>query len=557
VKRLFAILSTVQGGVQGPALLLAIVAFANSFLGLFRDRLLATNFGASVDLDIYYAAFRIPDFLFALALLFVAGTAFIPIFIERKNKGHISASELLDGTFTIFTVSIVLLAVIIYIVAPYIVPYIVPGFEESARSTVIELTRILLLSPILLGISNLVSGVLQAEKRFVVYALSPVFYNLGIIIGILLFFPVLGIKGLAWGVVAGALMHLGIQLPALIHVKFVPHFTRNIDLDIFRIIRLSFPRTVALSFHQLTFVVVTAIASTVGVGSIAIFNLSYNLQSVPLIVIGLSYSVAAFPLLSELVVQGKMKRFYLEVSLAIRHIIFWTLPIMALFIALRAHFVRIVLGAGAFSWVDTRLTVASLLVFAFGMLGQSLILLFVRIYYALGRTREPVMYNLAGFVVVGAAAILFREALGEGTAMSAHVANLLRIGDIQNVQVLALPLAYVLGTMINALLLFIGIWRLEPTIFREQVFVSFRQVLTASILIGVVSIVVLRLTDSWFDLNTVIGLFVHGAIAGLLGITSGIGILHFLKNNELFEVVGAVRSRFWKDSPQAPEVEHL
>lgn len=557
MKKLLAILSTVQGGVQGPALLLAIVAFANAFLGLFRDRLLATNLGASTDLDIYYAAFRLPDFLFALALLFVAGTAFIPIFIEKKSQSRTSGRDLINGTFTLFTISIILAAIIVYISAPHIVPFIVPGFAEGTLSAVVEMTRILLLSPILLGVSNLVSGVLQAEKRFVVYALSPVFYNIGIILGILLFFPALGISGLAWGVVLGAAMHLGIQIPALVYAKSIPRFTWNLSRDILRIMKLSFPRTIALSFHQLTFVVVTAIASTIGVGSITIFNLSYNLQSLPLIVIGLSYSVAAFPLLSELIVKGDMKRFYLEVSLAIRHIIFWTLPMMALFIALRAHFVRIVLGAGEFSWVDTRLTAASLLVFAFGILAQSFVLLFVRTYYALGKTREPVLYNFVGFCIVGISAVIFRELLIEGSLISMHVANLLRIGDITNIQVLALPIAYVLGVMINATLLFRGIWKMEPDILREQVSISARQVFTAAVVIGIVSILILRLTDSWFNLETFVGLFLHGSLAGLMGITSGILILYFLQNNELFEIVRTIQSRFWRNTPQVSDTEHL
>lgn len=557
MKRLFAILSTVQGGVQGPALLLAIVAFANAFLGLFRDRLLATNLGASADLDIYYAAFRIPDFLFALALLFVAGTAFIPIFIEKNAESRDAGKDLLNGIFTLFTVTIISAAIAVYILAPYMVPFVVPGFTGEALNAVIEMTRILLLSPILLGVSNLVSGVLQAEKRFVVYALSPVFYNIGIILGILLFFPSLGIKGLAWGVILGAAMHLGIQAPALAHAKSVPRFTWNFDRDIFRVMRLSFPRTIALSFHQLTFVVVTAIASTIGVGSIAIFNLSYNLQSLPLIVIGLSYSVAAFPLLSELAVKGDMKRFYLEVSLAIRHIIFWTLPMMALFIALRAHFVRIVLGAGEFGWVDTRLTAASLLVFAFGILAQSFVLLFVRIYYALGKTREPVLYNFIGFCIVGISAIVFRELLAEGSLVSVNISSLLRIGDIGNIQVLALPIAYVFGVVINAALLFRGIWKMEPNILREQVSISARQVFTAAVVIGIVSILVLRLSDSWFNLETFVGLFTHGSLAGFAGIASGIWTLHFLKNNELFEVIRTVQSRFWRGTPQASDAEHL
>lgn len=557
MKRLFSLFSAVGGGVHRPALLLAVVALGNGFLGLFRDRLLAANFGASIELDMYYAAFRIPDFLFALGLLFVAGTAFIPVFIDRKNENSDSARKLLDGVFSLFSLVIVFAAVVAFFLTPFIIQYIVPGFPSEILNQVTALTRILLISPILLGLSNLVSGVLQAEKRFLVYALSPVVYNVGIIVGILVLYPAMGLQGLVWGVVLGAALHFIIQFPALIFAGFPPRPRLTIDSGIFQIIQLSFPRTIALSFHQFTFLVVTAVASTIGTGAIAIFNLAYNLQSLPLVVIGLSYSVAAFPLLSELVVKKDMRRFYLEVALAIRHIIFWTLPVIALFIALRAHIVRIVLGAGEFGWVDTRLTAASLLVFALGILGQSFILLFVRIYYALGRTREPVIYNFLGFVIVVLFAVLLRDLLTPGTFFATHVGELLRIADIYNIQILALPLAYVLGTSTNAFFLYRGIHRNEPALFREQILISLKQVTAAAIVIGVVTILLLRLTDTWFNLETVLGLLLHAGIAGIVGGFTGIGVLTLLANAELFEIWSACRTRFWKESPRAPDTEHL
>ena len=198
-----------------------------------------------------------------------------------------------------------------YFLIPYLTGLVAPGFSESARSEFVVLARILLLSPIFLGLSNLVSSVIQSHNRFIIYALSPIFYNLGIIFGIIFLFPKFGLAGIVSGVAIGALAHLAIQIPAVIKLGYFPWPAQKINIkETWKVAKLSFPRSLGLGLNQIILIFITAAASLLSAGSIAVFNLSFNLQSVPLAVIGMSYSVAAFPTLAKLFVNNKKMNFW-------------------------------------------------------------------------------------------------------------------------------------------------------------------------------------------------------------------------------------------------------
>ena len=231
--------------------------------------------------------------------------------------------------------------------------------------------RIMLFSPFFLGLSNFFSGVTQMNRRFLIYSLSPSLYNIGIIIGALFFYRYLGLAGLVWGVALGACLHMAIQIPFIIRTHTSPRFFRKVHwASVKRVVLLSLPRTLTLSANQLASFFLIALASFMAGGSIAIFNFANSIESVPLTLIGVSYSSAAFPTLSRLFSTGKLQEFLHEVAISARHIIFWSLPVTALFIVLRAQIVRVVLGAGAFDWNATRLTAAALALFIISIVAQ-------------------------------------------------------------------------------------------------------------------------------------------------------------------------------------------
>ncbi|MEK7584935.1 MAG: lipid II flippase MurJ, partial [Patescibacteria group bacterium] len=383
VERILNFFQRESSSLHEAAFLLGSLALVSQILALIRDRLLAASFGAGLELDTYYAAFRVPDLLYVSLASFMSVTVVLPFFTKHLERGdRASAEHLMNDLFRIFLGLMLTAIVILYWFMPQILAWVAPGFDPAHQLELLKLSRILLLSPLLLGLSNLVATVTQSSRKFLLYALSPVLYNLGIIAGIIFLYPVLGLAGLTWGVVIGAFAHLAIQWPAFRRGPVSFRLRRRAPItnraEWRTVLLLSLPRTLTLSAHQLSIVVLVALASYLAAGSIAVFNFAYNLQAVLLSIIGVSYSVATFPALVRLFTNGNQKQFVEHLGTAARHIVFWSLPTLTLFIVLRAQIVRVILGAGKFDWADTRLTAAATAIFLVSVAAQSLILLFVR-----------------------------------------------------------------------------------------------------------------------------------------------------------------------------------
>jgi putative peptidoglycan lipid II flippase len=557
VKKILNYFHKEFGSLHQAALLLGAAGIGADILALARDRLFASIFGAGRELDLYFAAFRVPDLIYTLTLLFAANTAIIPILLKRIETDEEGAQRFFGGLMVIFLVFTVVLSATAFIAMPYLIPFIAPGFTDTDAASVVLLARIMLLSPILLGLSNLVSSIVQSYRRFFVYALSPIFYNVGIIAGILIFYPALGIAGLGWGVALGAALHLLIQLPSVMRLGFTPHLNfKGLYADLLAVMKLSLPRTAGLSLNQLTMTAVTALASLFAAGSIAVFNFAQNLQSVPLSVVGLSYSVAAFPTLARLFVANRREEFIASVATAMRHIILWSVPISVLFIVLRAQIVRVVLGSGAFSWADTRLTAAAFLLFSLSILSQGIVMLFVRAFYAAGRTTLPLLINLFASAITVLFALFFVNLSSGGRSYELFL-NTLRVTDVSGAAMLVLPFAVSLGSILNALALVAGF----NMIFGVNIFKHYRRALleiaVASALCGALTYSALRVFADIFDLETFLGVFAQGFLAGGLGITALVAVLRVMRNAEFMEIWEALHERFWRAEVLASEPESL
>lgn len=290
---------TASSTISGAALLVAGLGLASRFFGLIRDRILASKFGAGDELDIYYAAFKIPDLVFNLLILGALSAAFIPVFTSLLSRDKAKkAWQLANEVLSLAVVALAVMAAVLFLLAPQLVSLITFGFSESKQEMVAVLTRIMLLSPFLLGLSGLLGGILNSFNKFLFYSLAPVFYNVGIIIGALFFTEHLGIAGLAWGVVLGALLHLSVQIPEALRCGLKFKFNFNLrDPNLRKVVTLMIPRTMSLAVVQINFLIVTVLASTLHAGSLAIFNLANNIQSVPLGMFGISFAIAAFPTL--------------------------------------------------------------------------------------------------------------------------------------------------------------------------------------------------------------------------------------------------------------------
>ncbi|TSC69661.1 MAG: Integral membrane protein MviN [Parcubacteria group bacterium Gr01-1014_56] len=536
-------------GMHQAAYVLALFALGSQLLALVRDRLLAAAFGAGHTLDVYYAAFRIPDFLFATVASLLSLYALLPILsrLEREHESLVIA--FMRNTLLLFFVAMAVVSGVAFVCTPWLVSSIAPGIAEGAsRESLILLTRILLLQPILLGLSNLFANLTQLRHRFLLYSISPLFYNLGIIFGIVALYPKMGIAGLGWGVVIGALLHALVQAPFFFGEKTERRLSFKETFKILReVLVLSVPRTLSLAAGQITLLCLVALASILTVGSISIFTFASNLQAVPLTIIGVSYSVAAFPTLARFFQSGHREEFIKHIEGALRHIIFWAIPASVLIIVLRAHLVRSVLGAGAFDWSATRLTAAALALFVFSLLAQAIFLLIARAYYAAGNTGKPLFLAAVNIVFSVSSAIGLLLLFRSNEFFKTLVESLLRVGDVPGTSVLMLPLGISVGSLTQCLL---GLWMLSRD-FNLPLGGVLRlslQSFTASIVGGVATYLTLQLFEPVVDTQTLLGIVSQGAVAGSIGLIATAGVLWLLKSKELAEIVGALGKKRLKSS---------
>jgi len=552
VKRLFKLINREVDGLHQAAYLLAFFALMSQVLALVRDRILAATFGAGNTLDIYYASFRIPDFIFITVGSMVSVSVLIPFLVEKMKKGPDEGRRFIGHIFTFFFLLIIIVSGFAFFLIPQLDRWLFPGFSETDIQKVIILTRILLLSPILLGLSNIFGTFTQTYKRFLVYSLSPILYNVGIISGILFMYPLFGLKGLVFGVIFGAFLHFIIQVPFVVEHGLFPKPCIKFNFkEIKEVLFVSVPRTFTLGSDNISAIFLLSLASTMTVGSIAIFNLSYNLQSVLLAIVGVSYSLAAFPILIKHFSEGNNVKFVEQVVVSAQHIIFWSIPGAVLFITLRAQIVRTILGAGMFNWYQTRLTAAALALFVISVLFQNLTLLFVRAYYAAGNTKKPFVakfINAASTVVFG---YLFVILYQKYPPFKELLETLLRVKDVPGTIVLALPLGWSMGEVLNTLALWV-VFEKDFKNFSKPVLQAFGQVSLSSLTIGVVSYFSLNIFANVFNQNTTVGIFMQGFVSGIIAICFGVGVLVLFKNKEIFEVGRTLKSKFYKTNDIIP-----
>lgn len=503
--------------VTTGAIIIGLLSIGSRILGLLRDRLLASNFGAGDTLDAYYAAFKIPDFVFNILVLGGLASAFIPVFIEWKaQKGEAEAWNVASSVFNALVIMLAGLSVMAIIWANQIVPLVAPGFSGEKLDLTIRLTRLMMLAVVFFGASNVVSGILQSYRRFVAYGLAPVLYNFGIIVGIIFFVPVWGSLGLGAGVLLGSLLHLAIQLPSVLKAGWRWRPVLNLrHLAVRKIGRLILPRTFGLAVHSFNQIVLTIFASTLVAGSLSSFTLALNLQSFPINVFGVSLAIAAFPIFSEAWANNKPEELIGHLSYSIRRVLFFVIPLSIAFLILRAQIVRVVLGAGEFDWADTIGTAQVLGFLALSMVAESLLPLVARAFYALQDTKTPVIVSTAALVVNIILSLIFIRPFG----------------------LVGLALAYVVAGLLNfSVLIFILGERLGSLQSASVVTTTFKIVL-AAVPAGLIMYGALQVLAPVVNMNTFAGIFTQGAVAGLAGAAVYALLAHALKLPEAVYVV--------------------
>jgi putative peptidoglycan lipid II flippase len=520
--------------VTFAATLVSLSALVSSLLGLIRDRLLAGRFGAGEELDVYFAAFRIPDFVYGILITGGISAVFLPVFSEYFSRKKEEAWELTNNVLNCFLILLIFICAILAIFAPQLIKFITPGFSEENKALTVALSRIMFLSPIFFGLSSIFSGILHYFNRFLVYSLAPILYNLGIIFGILYFTPIFGLYGLAYGVILGAFLHWLIQVPAAKNCGYSFKSSFNFKYPgLLKIFKLMIPRTIGAVAYHLNLVFITAIASTLVVGSIAIFNFSNNLQSFPIGLIGIPFAIASFPVLSRALAEGQREKFLENFSSTFRQILFLIIPISLLIFLLRAQIVRIILGTGKFSWLETRLTAASLGIFCLSIFAFSLIHLLVRAFYSFQDTKTPLKIGIFSMALNVILCFLFVWLLSFPNFFQEFMINILKLREIKNIQVLGLSLALSISGIFQFSLLFYFLRKKIGQLPTKEIWQSFKIIILASILMAVFTYFSLQILARFVNTQTFWGIFTQAISAGLVGVFVYILVTLLLKSPEI------------------------
>ena len=413
-------------------LIVSIAFLVSRLLGYVRGIAMATTFDAGQSLDSFFAAFRLPDLIFQLVAAGALSSALIPIVSGLfATDEEARAWRIVSTVTSLMLVALLVLAVVAFVAAPLIVPAMTPGWAGIRLERTIELTRIMLLSPIFLALGSIATSALNAKGRFAAAAVAPSVYNLGLILGAIVLAPALGSvgpdgvvvpnpAGLAVGVVIGSIGHVAVQLPPLVRLGF--RFEPRIDLEdtlARKALVLMAPRAIGLGATQITFVAMTVLASDLPDGSLSAFNLAMLLLQIPLGVIGVPLGIVLLPALSRELATGSVETFLGMIGRALRLLVFVMLPIAALGIVLSRQVVDLLFGYGAFSALAVERTATTLLVFLFGLAAHALIAVLARAFYAGQDTRTPVIAAISAVVVNVTVGILAVEPFGlQGLALA-------------------------------------------------------------------------------------------------------------------------------------------
>jgi len=550
--------------VNTSAIIIASFAVLSKILGLFRYSLIASKFGTTAVADAYMAAFRIPDFIYNALILGALSTAIIPVFLDLYNKrssqskaqdlgveqteeGMASVNidsqqvvralteddisepkqtqtsklaphfELINAVLNTLLISLVVISIIAWIFTPQLVNFLMPGFGQERTALTIIFTRIMLLSPILFAVSNILGTILQSFKNFVWFGLAPVVYNIGIILGILILYPILGPKGLAWGVVLGASFHLLVQLPAVLKTGFAWRALMPKQVQaVHRVVKLVLPRALSLSANQINHIVNTALASTLAGGSVVVFYNAYDLEALPISLLAVSLAVASFPILSDCFACHQDSQFKQVLISVIKKIVFVMIPLSLFMILLRAQIVRLILGYGQYNWTDTVRTLEVFGVLSSSLVAQSLIPILARGFYARENTKIPVMISLA--------------------AISLNI--LLALIFVQKYDLLGLALAFSISSALHCTALWIALHRFIKGCITRRLIRSILAYTIAALIGGVGLYITLYFINSIFgSITRVWSLALQASLAFLVGTIMYLTFLYIIGDHLAKKVV--------------------
>ncbi|NLW55121.1 MAG: murein biosynthesis integral membrane protein MurJ [Firmicutes bacterium] len=488
--------------------MISAMILLSRLLGFVRE-VITTTFFTRAETDPFYAAFIIPDFMYYLLVGGALSAAFIPLFSEYLAKGEEEEGWKMASTF--LNLTIILLAVFSLlgmIFARQLAPLQAYNMKEGKLELLVELTRMMFPAVFFTALAGLMGGVLNSYQRFFIPVLGPVLYNIGIILGAWFLGPRFGIKGMAFGVVGGAIVNF------LTQATFVLKTAKGFDLSYLdlrhpglkRMVVLMIPALLGLSATQLNIWITTNMASALPEGSITYLRLAQRLVLLPLGIFAMAVSTAFFPTLSQLTAVGKWEEFKDSLALGIRAILFITIPSAVGFITMRLEIIRLLFERGEFTPVQTELTAYALFFYSLGLFAHGAIQILPRGFYALKDTITPVKVTIV-------------------TVLLSILLNFLFL-NFTNLQHGGLALSFSLMGVANMLLSIFLLRRKVGGIRGGKIIKTCLQSLLAALGMGLIIRVFLPawnrillglgLTRNWFNLLQVLGGVVMGGFSYLL-----------------------------------------
>lgn len=511
--------------VAANATIVAAAFVVSRVLGLLREILIARQFGTSGDYDAYVAAFRIPDLLFLVVMSGAFGSAFIPVFAGFLSRGEQDRAWRLASavlTYTVLTLLVVGQLVFLF-AGPLMRDIVAPGLAPPQQDLAVNITRLLLLSPLLLGLGAAAQGMLQAQDAFTLPAVAPILYNLGIIAGALLLAPTMGVYGLAVGVIVGAAGHAGVQFVGLIRrgMHFSPTLSRRVQ-GLGEVARLMAPRLVGQAAFQINFIVMTNFASRLGESKVSAINYAYQVFMLPHGVLALSLSTVIFPMMARQYELNQLDDLKVTLRGALGPLIFLTFPASVGLFAFRTSIVQVLFQFGSFSDESTRLVAQALAYFSVGLVAFAVVEAVTRAFYAMHDTRTPVTVAIVTVIA--------------NIALSAYLAPRLGHGG--------LALSIALTTVVEMAILLTVLYRRIGGLGRGLL----ESTIKAAAATAIMAVVALRfagplaqVTDP-SDGRSIAGMVMFVVTLGATGITYLVSA-YYLRAPELFETLDRVRSR--------------
>jgi len=506
-----------QTNILSAAFVIMATVIISQILGLIRQRLLVSIFGASDTLGVYLASSRLPDFLFQLVIAGALTSSFIPVFSEFLGKEKYEEAKKMASTLLVLGLGIFgILALILFIFAPQFSKLIAPGFSDSQVALMSQLTRIIIGGELLFIVGSFLSAILQSYHHFFIPGIASSLYNLGIISGILLLSGTFGVFSAAYGVIIGAFVFVLAQFPFVkrIGFSFKPTFSLE-TAGVLEVIKLMWPRTISLAIFQLgAIITVTLVSFLPSPGrNYVIFDYAQTLAFAPVILFGQAIAQAAFPILAR--EREKIEEFKTTFITSFYQMLYLVVPISVLFIVLRIPVVRLIYGAAQFDWEATVLTGTTLALFSVSIFAQALVYLISRGFYALHDTKTPlIMGTISTALMISLAAFFI---------------------FIKNYGVESVAAAYSIASIFNFLLLFIFLDRKVGGFDRKYLFLSLSKITIASVFTGIALYVPIKLLDQLvFDTTRTINLIL------LTGISSFAGLSFYLFLTWLFNVKEAI-----------------